>query len=261
MSSSAPRLAITRRPGPEIVRCELTHLERAPIDPAAAARQHAGYQAAIDALGVAVIDLPPLSGHPDAVFVEDVVLALPEGFVLCRPGAASRLGEVASLEPALPADRPCWRLADPARLDGGDVLIVGQRIWVGLSGRSNAEAVAQLAAWLGPLGYRVEGVRLAGALHLKTAATAPDVTTLLVNPAWIDPAVFGARRVIEVDPAEPFAANCLPLGRKVFVQAANARTGARLAAAGFDVELIDVSELAKAEAGLTCMSVLVPPAA
>jgi dimethylargininase len=257
---SHARLAITRRPGPDLARCELTHLARQPIDAEAAARQHAGYQARIAALGLEVIDLPPLAGHPDAVFVEDAGLALPEAFVLCAPGAASRAGEVDSLTAAFPADRPVLRLQGEARLDGGDVLTLGRRIWIGLSGRSNRAAVSQLAALLAPFGYAVEGVRLAGALHLKTAVTAPDEETLLVNRAWVDPAQFGARRLIEVDPAEPFAANCLAVGGKVFLQSAFPATAERLAASGFEVGAIHVPELAKAEAGLTCMSIIVPPA-
>jgi dimethylargininase len=114
---------------------------------------------------------------------------------------------------------------------------------------------------LAPFGYRVEAVPLTGALHLKTAVTAPDDGTILFNPAWVDPAPFGVRRRIEVDPSEPFAANVLCVGAKVFVQAVHPRTGERLTRAGFAVQAIDTSELAKAEAGLTCMSVIVPPPA
>jgi dimethylargininase len=260
-ATMTPPLAIVRRPGEDLAKVELTHLPRAPIDPARAEAQHAGYRAAIAGLGLAVIDLPALQGFADAVFVEDGLIALPEAFVVCRPGAASRTGEVETLAAALPGDRPAFRLETPATLDGGDVLQIGRTLYVGLSGRTNAAAVEALAAIVGPLGYRVEGVEVTGALHLKTAVTAPDEETVLVNPAWVDPARFSARRVIEVPPGEPFAANCLPLAGEVFVQSAHPATAERLGRAGFRSRLIDVSELAKAEAGLTCMSVIVPPPA
>jgi dimethylargininase len=252
-------VAITRRPGADLARGELTHLPRTPIDIDRAEGQHHAYRAAIAALGLAIVDLPALDDHPDAVFVEDGLIALPEVFVLCRPGADSRAGEVATLASATPDDRPVRRLGPPARLDGGDVLRIGRTLFVGRSGRTNAAAVEQLAAILAPFGYGVEAVALAGALHLKTAVTAPDDETLLYNPAWVDPAAFGSRRRIEVAPDEPFAANVLPLAGRLFVQAAHPATGDRLASAGFDVLPIDTSELAKAEAGLTCMSVIVPP--
>lgn len=253
-------MAITRRPGEDLTRVELTHLPRAPIDPERAEAQHAQYRETIRALGLAVMDLPALAGFCDAVFVEDGLLALPEAFVLCRPGAASRGGEVDSLAAVLPDDRPVLRLSSPSTLDGGDVLRIGREIWVGLSGRTNAAAIGQLGDLLSPFGYRVTPAPLTGALHLKTAVTAPDPETVLVNPAWTDPTLYG-RRVIETPPQEPFAANCLPLAGQVFVQSGHPATAERLDAAGFRARLIDVSELAKAEAGLTCMSVIVPPPA
>jgi dimethylargininase len=252
--------AITRRPGEDLTRVELTHLPRVPIDADRAEAQHALYREAIGALGLAIVDLPALPGFCDAVFVEDALLALPEAFVLCRPGAASRAGEVDSLAAALPDDRPVLRLAPGATLDGGDVLRIEREIWVGLSGRTNAAAIGQLRDLLAPFGYGVAPAPLTGALHLKTAVTAPDAETVLVNPAWTDPKLFG-RRVIEVPAHEPFAANCLPLAGQVFVQSGHPATAERLDAAGFSARLIDVSELAKAEAGLTCMSVIVPPPA
>ncbi len=257
---TAPKwVAITRRPGEDLARGELTHLPRTPIDTDRAEDQHRAYRAAIAGLGLEMIDLPALAGHPDAVFVEDGLIALPEVFILCRPGADSRAGEVASLSAATPGDRPVRRLEHPARLDGGDVLRIGRTLYVGRSGRTNEAAARQLAEILAPFDYGVEAVTLTGALHLKTAVTAPDEETLLYNPAWVDPAAFGAMRRIEVAPGEPFAANVLPVCGGLFVQAAHPATGARLASAGFQIQPIDTSELAKAEAGLTCMSVIVPP--
>lgn len=251
-------LALTRRPGRDLSRVELTHLERTPIAAEVALRQHDAYRAALASAGAQLIDLPALDDHPDAVFVEDVLLALPELFILTRPGAASRQGEVASVAAALPRDRPLERMDAPATLDGGDVLRVGRNFYVGRSRRTNDDGIAALRRLVEPRGYRVVAVDIDGALHLKTAVTAISDELLLVNPAWVDASAFGALARIETDPREPFAGNCLVVGERRFMQAAHAATAGRVRRAGFAVELIEIGEFAKAEAGLTCLSVLVP---
>jgi dimethylargininase len=256
-----PAYAFVRRPSADMAHVELTHYERVPIDVGLARQQHDRYRAALAADGLPVRELPPLDSQPDGVFVEDVMLALPERFVMCRSGAVSRRGEVEPTAAALPSDRPLVRIEAPGTLDGGDVLRLGRRLYVGLSSRSNRAAVEQLAALLGPLGYSVAGVPMDAALHLKSAVTALDEDTILGSPAWIDLGGFGARRVVDVAPDEPGAGNALAVGGRVFVQAAHPGTAERVRRAGYAVELLDVSEFAKAEAALTCMSVLVPPAA
>lgn len=252
--------ALTRRPGPELATgAELTHMHRQPIDMGLALTQHRACRDALAAAGLAVIDLPALPGHADAAFVEDVALAFPELLVLTRPGAASRQGEVAALAPHLPQDRPIAAIAEPATIDGGDVLVIGREVFIGLSGRTNRAAVDQLTALLAPHGYCVIAVAVPGALHLKTAATALADDLMLLNPGWVGPGAFG-RRWLAVDPGEPFGANTLHAGGRIFHAAASPRTRARIIAAGFAVTPLDISEFAKAEAGLTCLSILVPPA-
>jgi dimethylargininase len=247
---------LTRLPGDDLASGELTHLARVPIDMARAKAQHAGYRAALIATGAEVKVLPPLPGHPDAVFVEDAVIALPEIAILTRPGAASRQGEIDSIEAALPSGRPVSRIAAPGTLDGGDVLRVGKRIFVGHSTRTNAAGIAALAAIAAPFGYSVTGVAMGSALHLKTAITALAPDLLLLNPAWIDAAQFEGFKTLEVAEDEPFAANILPLGGRIHVSAAHPKTTERIRDAGFHTHALDMSELAKAEAGLTCMSVV-----
>ena len=254
-------VAITRRPGPEMAEAaELTHMARQPIDMTHADAQHAAYRAALAAAGLAVTDLPPLDGHADAAFVEDVALLFPELVVVTRPGAVSRQAEVAALAPHLPADRPRAVIAAPATIDGGDVLVIGRDVFVGLSSRTNRDAVAQLTALLAMHGYRLTAVAVPGALHLKTAATALADDLVLLNPAWVSADAFG-RRWLAVDPAEPFGANTLHAGGQIFHAAASPRTRARIAAQGLAVTPLEIGEFAKAEAGLTCLSLLVPPAA
>lgn len=252
---------ITRRPSAAMVECELTHMSREPIDSERAEHQHAAYRQALGRCGLAVEELPALEAHPDAAFVEDVVVALPELFVLTRPGAASRRDEVDALAAGLSLDRPVERLAAPATLDGGDVLRVGRHLHVGRSTRTNDAGIAGLAAIVGHHGYTVSAIDMPAALHLKTAVTALADDLLLLNPAWVSPDCFGPLRYMEVASGEPFAGNCLKAADRIFMQVSHAQTAARIERAGFAVELIDISEFAKAEAGLTCLSVLVPPAA
>lgn len=250
-------IAVTRAVSSSLARCELTHLDRTPVDVDRARRQHAAYERALEACGCTIHRLPEAPELPDAVFVEDTAVVVEELAVLTRPGAASRRPEVEPVAAALARWRPLARLAAPATLDGGDVLRVGRRLWVGLSSRSDAAGVGQLAAALAPHGYEVRGVAMNGCLHLKTAVTALDDRRLLVNPQWVDPAAFPGLETIAVDPAEPFAANALRVGDRVIYPSAFPRTAARLAALGHDLVTVDVSELAKAEGAVTCCSILV----
>ncbi len=249
---------LTRRPSKSLAHGERTHLERVPIDFALAEAQHAAYRDALAGRGLSLIDLPALEAHPDGVFVEDAVLALPEVFILCRPGAASRAAEAELIAPHLPDDRPVVRLDAQASLDGGDVLLVGRTLFVGRSTRTNMAAVSALASAVSRFGYAVEPVPLAGALHLKTAVTALAPDLLLMNAAWLASDAFAGWRRVLVDPVEPFAANSLKIGAALFMQSAHRRTAERVAAAGFSLDLLDISEFARAEAGLTCLSVVIP---
>jgi dimethylargininase len=183
---------------------------------------------------------------------------VPEVAVITRPGADSRRGEVESVAATLGGVGPVARVQAPATLEGGDVLRIGRRLYVGASARSNAEGVAQLAAALAPFGYEVRAVTMRDCLHLKSAATFIPPDTLLVNPAWVDPAEFRTAHVIEV--VEPFGANTLTVNGVTLVSADYPRTQHRLAGAGIVTRALEVSELHKAEAALTCLSLIFEPA-
>ncbi|MBX7120250.1 MAG: N(G),N(G)-dimethylarginine dimethylaminohydrolase [Gemmatimonadaceae bacterium] len=254
---SAPaRLALTRAISPRLVDCELTHLARTPIDLARAEAQHAAYEAALRGLGCTVRRVAPAPGHADSVFIEDTAVVLDEVAVITRPGAASRRGEVPAVEAALAPLRPLARITDPGTLDGGDVLVAGRRIWIGLTGRTNAAGIAQFRDAVAPHGYSVQAVPVTGCLHLKTAVTAVDEATVLVNPAWVDPAAFAPLALLAVDPAEPMGANVLRVGDVLLYADAYPRTLARLRAHGATVTTVDASELAKAEGAVTCCSLV-----
>jgi dimethylargininase len=250
------RIAITRDVSPSIGRCELTHLTREPIDVDLARVQHRRYEATLAALGCEVHSLPAAPDLPDAVFVEDVAVVVDEVAIIARPGAPSRRPEVQAVAEALKFYRTLAYIDAPGTLDGGDVLRIGKRVWVGLSGRSNRAAIDQMRAALVPLGYTVEGVPVTGCLHLKSAVTQVAEDAVLVNPAWIDGALFDGMDVIAVDPAEAYGANALLIGSNVIYPTTYPRTRVRLERRGILVRAVDVSELIKAEGAVTCCSLI-----
>lgn len=254
-------IALTRAPSPTIGECQLSHLEREAIDPERAKRQHGEYERVLEELGCDIVRVPPAADMPDSVFVEDTAVVVDEVAIIARPGAAARRPEVDAVAKTLAGFRPLRLIEPPGTLDGGDVLRVGKTLWVGVSGRTNGDGVAQMRGILEPLGYEVRTVPFRDCLHLKTAVTAVAADTLLVNPRWVEPDRFADLAVVEVDPVEPFAANVLRIGETVVMPAAHGRTRGRLTAMGVRVVEVDVSELAKAEGGVTCCSVLLSPAA
>lgn len=250
-------LALTRAVSPRLPECELTHLDRAPIDVARAAAEHAAYEGALTGLGVQVRRVDPAPDHPDGVFVEDTAFVLDEVAVIGRPGAPSRRGEVESVAAALSGLRPLLRVPAPMTLDGGDVLVAGRTIHVGMSERSGGGVHGWLREQLARFGYDVRQVPVRGCLHLKTAVTMPAPGTFLLNPDWVPRDHFDGD-LVEVDPAEPYAANTLPVGGRVVLAGGAPRTKGRLKSMGLDVVMVEMAELARAEAGVTCCSILVP---
>ena len=250
-------LAYTRAVSPTLGACELTHLERRPIDVPRALAEHAAYERTLQRLGVNVRRIAAAPHLPDAVFVEDMAVVFDELAVITRPGAESRRPELRAVARTLAAHRSLELVKEPGTLDGGDVLVDGERVYVGRSSRTNDAAVAQLAGILHPLGYRVIPVEFRGCLHLKSAVTRIGNGLLLLNPDWVEASVFAGARVVTVDPREPHAANALSVGGAVIHPLQYPLTRARLEAEGLRVEPVDTTELTKAEAGVTCCSLFV----
>jgi dimethylargininase len=248
--------AFVREPSDLLSQCELSYVSREPIDLPRAHRQHARYVAELARLGCQIEWLPALPEQADGVFVEDTAVLVPEVGVITRPGAASRRAEVHSVAAALARHMSLVHIEAPATLEGGDVLRVDRAFYVGASARSNAAGVAQLARALAPFGYTVEPLALRDCLHLKSAVTFIPPDTLLVNPAWVEVARLPPLEKIEVAPEEPFGANTLTLMGVTLVSADYPRTRERLAAAGIVTRALEVSELHKAEAALTCLSLI-----
>ena len=249
--------AITREVSPNINQCELSFHGRQPIDVIRARAQHKAYQDCLAELGVRVVSLPAEPGLPDAVFVEDPVVVVDEVAIISIMGAPSRRPEARTLIDALSPYRPLQFLVEPATLDGGDVLRIGPTLFVGLSQRTNREACSQLSEVLRPHGYKVQPVEVRGCLHLKSACSYVGNGTVLMNPSWIEAEPLRGFEWLEVSEDEPAAANALLIGDMVIMPAAFPRTRALLEDRGFRVRAIDMSELQKAEAGVTCCSVIV----
>lgn len=248
--------AITRGVSPAIVRCELSFIDRQLIDLDRARQQHQAYEALLAKLGARVVSLPAEPNLPDSMFVEDPAIVLDEIAIILPLGTESRRSEAPSLAQELAKYRKLAYVQLPGTLEGGDVLRIGKRLFVGLTKRSNAEGIRQLAEILKPHGYEVIPVPVTGCLHLKSAVTRIADNVLLANRAWFDTKPLAAYDWIDVDPAEPHAANALALAGTIILPASFPRTRGRIGSQDFRVTTLDISELQKAESGLTCSSLL-----
>lgn len=250
-------MAITRTPVKDLSECELTHLDRERISAGRAAQQHQTYRDVLTSWGIPVLNLPSLPGLPDSVFVEDPVHVLPELAIVNHMGAPSRRPEAPSLAAVLRPYRELRELAEPATLDGGDVFRVDRTLYVGQSTRTNGAAIEQLREILGPFDYQVQPVGVPGCLHLKTGCSHLGNRVLLTAVPWVETEALREFEILPV-PAEEelFAANVLVVGEKILMPEGYPRTEELLVSRGYEVQTIAISEFEKAEAGLTCMSVL-----
>lgn len=248
--------AITRDVSHTIENCELGFIERQQIDFARAVRQLESYRDALRRCAVEVACLPEDLSYPDACFVEDTAIVLDEVAIICSPGALSRRGEIQRIAGELAKHRELTHIESPATMDGGDVLVAGKRILVGRSRRTNSDGIRMLARIVEPFDYTVTAANVTGCLHFKSACTAINDETLLVNPEWVDQAELVGFRLVNVPREEPWSANVLRVKDTVLVQADFPRTLERIREVHSSVETLDVSEFRKAEASLTCLSLI-----
>lgn len=254
MSLPLPARALVR---PVAARfCDALRHAPAAIDVERARAQHAGYVAALRAAGVPVTVLAAQDDLPDSCFVEDPIVALGPIAVGCRSAAPSRQPEAATLHAAVSAHCPVAAMPPGATLDGGDVLRVGARLFVGRSARTNAAGLAFLRDTAAACGVEVVSVSLAAGLHLKSVVTLAGPDLLVGLPDTFDPSAFCGLRLLEVD--EPAGGNVLALGAVTLVSSAAPRTAARLRRAGRGVQVLAVDEFHKADGALTCLSVRLP---
>ena len=243
-------VAVTRGVSERFSSCELSFLERERMDVELAREQHRRYERCLESLGLRVISLPAERDLPDCVFVEDPAIVLHEAAIICRTGAESRRGEADAIARALAPYRELKRIVEPGTIEGGDVMLIGKTLYVGLSRRTNREGIGQLSQLVGPLGYRVTAVEVTGSLHLKSACCWLG-DRMLVNREWI-----GAIDLPGLDVAEPAGANVLRVGETIVMPSSFPSTRELLERWGYRVMTVDISELQKAEAGVTCSSLI-----
>ena len=249
-------LAITRAVSPEIAHCELTWVKREPISFELAVRQHERYCALLRRCGVEVVVLPADRRYPDCSFVEDTAVVVDEVAIITRMGAPARRGERGAVEQALARHRRIRTVQPPATLDGGDVLLVGRRVFVGLSQRTNEAGLEAVRLILAPHGYHVTPIRVFGCLHLKSACTAIDSETVLVNRQWVDSGSLEGVRSVFVPDHEPRAADVLRVNDVVCMHDRFPATRELVESLNIAVVTVDLSEFIIAEAGPTCLSIL-----
>lgn len=250
-------IALTHAPSPNLQVCERTYVSHAAIDHARAVAQHAEYRRILEQCGAEVKTLDVSPELPDSVFIEDTAIVLDEVAVLCSMGAASRRKEPSRVEPILRQYRKVVRIEPPATIEGGDVLRIGRTLLVGRSCRTNAAGISVLAEIVRPYAYEVQSAAVRGCLHLKTACTALHDGRLLVNSAWLDESALEGYERIEVPKDEPWGANVALVGSSVLMAAEHPRTADLTRGLGFTVRQVDLSEFAKAEGGVTCLSLLI----
>jgi dimethylargininase len=248
--------ALLRAPAPLLIDGERTFIDREPIQFSMAQMQHDAYAAALLALGISVEVLAPLPDLPDSVFVEDTAVVLDEVAILGQMGAASRKAEIEVMAPTLGRFRNVVSLPPSASLEGGDVMVIGNKILVGQSRRTNTAGLQALQKATAPWGYQVIAVPVHGCLHLKTACTALPDQRLLLNPRWVDASPLSDFACCMTPQHEPWAACQLSVHDHVILDSCHEATIEMLHREGYSVLPVDLSEFAKAEAGPTCLSLV-----
>lgn len=246
---------LVHTPSFNLQNCELTYLESEKIDMQKALEQHQAYIKMIQECGVEVDVIQDNLDLADSVFVEDPIIVFDEVAVLTSMGVESRRGESEALENYFSKIKPIKHIKLPAKIEGGDVLVIGKTVYVGLSPRTNQEAINKLSNILEPYGYEVIGVKVHGCLHLKTGCTALDEKTVLINKEWVDEQPFKKYHLLDTLKDEPFGANIMQINGYICMNEAFPKTLEFVKTLGYKVKSCDISEFVKAEAGLTCMSV------
>ncbi len=249
------KYALTRGIPSSFDQCIKPENDPQPIDVALARQQHQCYREILSELGRTVLLLPPDDELPDCPFVEDTAVVVGNKAFITHPGAVSRRGETAATAEILGHFLELTRMKPPATLDGGDVLRVGTTIFVGRTERTNDAGIQTLAEWAGP-SHTVIPVELMGALHLKSIVNALSDDLVVISGDGIDPAVFSGYKILKAPKEEAPHLSFLPLGDRVLLPLDCPETGRMFQEEGFTLIPLDVSEIRKAQAGLTCMSVL-----
>jgi dimethylargininase len=249
-------LALTHVPSLNMEQGQRTHVARVSIAYDLAVQQHAAYCRMLCDCGANVRTLDINRALPDCTFVEDLAIVLDEVAVLASMGTDTRRGELPGIEPEIRKTLDVRRLEAPGTIEGGDVLRVGRTLLVGMSSRTSPGGVQAFEAIVKRYGYRVVPVPVRDCLHLKTACTALPDDSLLLNPCWLEVQALPALEQVPVPEGEPWAANTLTVGSTVCLAAEHVQTAELIRGRGFRVRGVQLSEFAKAEGGVTCLSLL-----
>jgi len=246
--------AIVREPGPSLVD-GITTADLGVPDYQLALEQHRAYVQALAECGLTVISLPPDNEHPDSTFIEDTALLTPKCAVIMRPGALSRREEISSIKPVIRKYfNTVERVAEPGTADAGDIMMAGNRYYVGLSQRTNPSGATQIINILKSHGMSGSTVPLERMLHLKSGASYLDNDRMLVAGELRDCHEFKSFNLMPVDDGESYAANSLWVNGTVLVAAGYPRTEKAIRAAGYKTVVLDMSEFRKLDGGLSCLS-------
>jgi dimethylargininase len=246
--------AIVRRPGRSVVDGLRASLGPAPIYEAVVA-EHQAYITALRAAGVDVTVLDPLEHFPDSIFVEDPALVFGEAALLLRPGAPSRRDEAQELAATLASRFPAVLRLREGFADGGDVLVIPGRVFIGLSARTDGTGAAALRELLASIGLESKIIEVpAGTLHLKSDCSLVDEETVLATEELAASGLLGGMRMLVVPHEERSATNALRINDVVFIKAGCPRTLELLVNHGLNVVPLQATEIAKIDAGLSCMS-------
>ena len=248
--------AITRGVSPNMDKCELTYRSREQIDFQKAVVQLEQYCDLLRTWEVELLTIPGSITYPDCCFVQDTAVVLDEVCVIASMGARSRSGEVSEVETIVSPFRKVKRILPPATLDGGDVVQIGKRIFVGQSKRTNALGVEALSSVVASYGYTVVPVTVDGGLHLTTGCGVIDDETVLLNPRWLDATAFKGLRRLHVPEEEPWAANTIRVNEFVCLEEGAPRTIDLVQPYARSIETLDISEFRKAEGSLSCLSLI-----
>ena len=253
--------AITRRPATSIIK-GLRAVDTGTPDLALMQAHHDAYIATLRETGATVVELPALEAYPDSVFVEDTALCLPQGAVVMRPGAPSRLGEAAEMAPHLRAlySQVVEISGADSFIEGGDILVTEREVLVGRSARTNAAGIAELTRLVAPWGHKVREVHTPpGVLHFKTDCSLLDAETVLSTTRLSASGCFDGYKVIDIPDGEEAAANTIRFNDLVLMPAGFPKTRDRLVAAGYAVREIGNTECAKLDGGMSCLSLRFSP--
>jgi dimethylargininase len=249
-------VAVTNIPSPLLYLGVRTFADEAAVDYAIALREHEQYRDALRRCGCRVVSLEVNRDHPDSVFVEDTALVLDEVAIMMSPGAASRRDEPRALEATLGEYRRVVRVEPPATIDGGDIVRSGRQLYAGESQRTSGAGISALAALSREYGYEVTSIPVFGCLHLKSACSALPDGRFLVNADWIDVSLLPGAQLLHVPASEPWAGDVLVIGQRIIVSDAFPETIELLEREGWEVVPVAVSEFAKVEGGVTCLSLV-----